>query len=103
MREPKATQSDKVVKLTRPVSHTHKEPLDGGEIWSVTGWVETQHGIVQVYSRIDYKRNYQQTELYFALNGHRYVRTINDFYQPTYLTTLANRFAAAVVAGEVQA
>ena len=65
-----------------------------------TGYVVTPHGYVHLSAARLQDRKW--TNLDFVHNGREWSRYYDNYYQPRYVVTLCARFAAEVVAGQVQ-
>lgn len=84
-----------------PYQHTVKTngyAVRDGTRWESTGYVQTYHGSVEVYS-VWHPDNSQFTRLDFIYDGLMHYRNIDAYYQPRYLVTLARRFAAEIATG----
>ncbi|MDB4893176.1 MAG: hypothetical protein JWL61_5031 [Gemmatimonadetes bacterium] len=75
---------------------------DDGKPRYYTGHVDTLNGYVTVYSQ-GYDRKWRAfTEVRFIWNGREYARSWDRKFSERGVVTIARRFAAQVVAGEIR-
>lgn len=95
--------TDSSVAITRSDGYRlQEESYDEGDYLYQSGCVATPDGHVQVIATWVKKARRKKTHLMFIHRGREWTRHYDNYYQPRYVVTLCARFAAEVVAGQVQ-